>query len=124
MKLALWVLALIAGLGLLLTACGSGGESVDQDSEPASTGTVRSERADRQASIMQRQGQVAAEAERVPDQVGDGEQVDVSSDDGPVAGVTEVGAIDFGHREGLPFLRNSVGDPDAPVVIVEYSDFQ
>ncbi len=115
MKLAWWVLALILGLGLLLTACGSGGESDDQDSEQDSTGTVRSERSDRQASIMQQQGQVAAEAERAADQVGDGEQV---------AGVTEVGAIDFGHRVGLPFLRNSVGDPDAPVVIVEYSDFQ
>ena len=28
------------------------------------------------------------------------------------------------HRIGLPTSRNVVGDPDAPVVIVEYSDFQ
>ena len=52
------------------------------------------------------------------------EQIDVSSEDEPLAGVTELGSIDFGHREGLPYLRNSVGDPEAPVVIVEYSDFQ
>lgn len=31
---------------------------------------------------------------------------------------------DGSHREGLPISRNVVGDPDAPVLIVEYSDFQ
>ena len=118
--------ALILGLGLVLAACGSAGESQEQEAEPASTGTVRSERVERQASIMQQQ----EDAQRVADQAEEGEveeeveQVDVSSDDEPLAGVTEVGSIDFGHREGLPFLRNSVGDPDAPVVIIEYSDFQ
>ena len=38
--------------------------------------------------------------------------------------VSDDGEIDFGHRIGLPFVRNSFGDPDAPVVIIEYSDFQ
>ena len=109
----LWALAALAvGVGLLVSACGSGGESADQSDEPTATGTERSERAERQASIMQQQVQVAAGTERVPDQVGDGEEAD------------QLGVIDFGHREGLPFIRNVVGDPEAPVVIVEYSDFQ
>lgn len=89
MKSALWVVALIGAVGLLVSACGSGGE-------PGSTETPRSERAQRQATIMQQEGREA----------------------------DQLGVIDFGHREGLPFLRNSVGDPEAPVVIVEYSDFQ
>ena len=28
------------------------------------------------------------------------------------------------HRRGLPISRNVIGDPQAPVLIVEYSDFQ
>ena len=117
--------ALIVGLGLAAAACGSGGAPEDQDGEPASTGTVRSEREARQASIMQQQGQ-SGESATAAEQDGQGqdEQIDVSSEDEPLAGVTELGSIDFGHREGLPYLRNSVGDPEAPVVIVEYSDFQ
>ena len=71
-------------IAALLAACGS--------DTPDDTGTVRSDRAARDASIMQH---------------------------GAAAGV-----IDFGHRQGLPFTRNVVGDPDAPVLIVEYSDFQ
>jgi len=31
--------------------------------------------------------------------------------------------IESGHRAGLFANRNSVGDPDAPIVITEYSDF-
>ena len=129
MKRGGWLAALAAltvGLGLAAAACGSGGAPEDQDGEPASTGTVRSEREARQASIMQQQGQ-SGESATAAGQDGQDErdeQIDVSSEDEPLAGVTELGSIDFGHREGLPYLRNSVGDPEAPVVIVEYSDFQ
>ena len=28
------------------------------------------------------------------------------------------------HREGVAVERSAIGDPDAPVVIVEYGDFQ
>ena len=99
MRLTLILATLLGGIGLLVSACGSGGEGADED---VSTGTVRSERTDREASIMQQeQG-----AEQPED-----------------AGVAS-GFIDFGHREGLPYTRNVVGDPDAPVLIVEYSDFQ
>ena len=44
--------------------------------------------------------------------------------DQPAEAGAESGVIAFGHREGLPFARNVVGDPEAPVLIVEYSDFQ
>ena len=129
----LWALAALAvGVGLLVSACGSGGESADQSDEPTATGTERSERAERQASIMQQQVQQVQQAQTTaetdnasePEQAERAEQVDVSSDDAPDQRATELGEIDFGHREGLPFIRNVVGDPEAPVVIVEYSDFQ
>ena len=81
MRLFLTLAAIVA----LAAACGS--------DAPDDTGTVRSERAARDASITQQQA-------------------------------TPAGVIDFGHRAGLPFTRNVVGDLDAPVLIVEYSDFQ
>ena len=99
MRLTLVLATLLAGIGLVVSACGSGGEPADED---VSTGTVRTERADREASVMQQ--------EQGAEQPGD-------------AGA-EAGIIEFGHREGLPFARNVVGDPEAPVLIVEYSDFQ
>ncbi|MXV80565.1 MAG: hypothetical protein F4X58_08410 [Chloroflexi bacterium] len=99
MKLALILATVIAGCGLLLSACGSGDGDADED---VSTGTVRSERADREASIMQQE----------------------QGADQPAEAGADSGVIAFGHREGLPFARNVVGDPDAPVLIVEYSDFQ
>ena len=99
MRLALILATLFTAIGLLFSACGSGGQQADED---VSTGTVRSERADREASIMQQ--------EQAADQ--------------PAEARAEAGVFDFGHREGLPFARNVVGDPEAPVLIVEYSDFQ
>lgn len=99
MRLTLVLATLLAGIGLVVSACGSGGEQADED---VSTGTVRSERTDREASIMQQE----------------------QGADNPAEAGEESGVIAFGHREGLPFARNVVGDPEAPVLIVEYSDFQ
>ena len=136
-----WLVALALVCGVLVSACGSGGDVANQSDQSTTTGTERSERAERQASIMQQQVQQdqrvqqdqqaqstaetdsASEIEQT-DQTEQAEQVDVSSDDAPDQRATELGEIDFGHREGLPFIRNVVGDPEAPVVIVEYSDFQ
>ncbi len=136
-----WLVALALVCGVLVSACGSGGDVANQSDQSTTTGTERSERAERQASIMQQQVQQVQQAQSTAetdsaseteqteqtdqtDQTEQAEQVDVSSDDAPDQRATELGEIDFGHREGLPFIRNVVGDPEAPVVIVEYSDFQ
>ncbi len=132
MKAAVW-LAVVIGAALLWSTCGSGGAPAVESGESVETGTPRSERVAREATIMQQQvaEQVAvqqAESEAAPS--AESEQVievESSSADGGGADDPELaaaGLIDFGHREGLPFARNVVGDPDAPVVIVEYSDFQ
>ena len=61
----------------------------------------------------------AEQSEQVPDQVGDGEQeVGGGEQEAMVAQI-----IESGHRAGLIANRNSVGDPDALIVITEYSDF-
>ena len=136
-----WLVALALVCGVLVSACGSGGDVANQSDQSTTTGTERSERAERQASIMQQQvqqdqrvqqdqqdqqAQSTAETDSASEteQTDQTEQVDVSSVDAPDQRATELGEIDFGHREGLPFIRNVVGDPEAPVVIVEYSDFQ
>ena len=136
-----WLVALALVCGVLVSACGSGGDVANQSDQSTTTGTERSERAERQASIMQQQvqqdqqvqqAQSTAETDSASEtkqtdqteQTEQAEQVDVSSVDAPDQRATELGEIDFGHREGLPFIRNVVGDPEAPVVIVEYSDFQ
>ena len=127
-----WLVALALVCGVLVSACGSGGDVANQSDQSTTTGTERSERAERQASIMQQQDQQDQQAQSTAEtdsaseteQTEQAEQVDVSSVDAPDQRATELGEIDFGHREGLPFIRNVVGDPEAPVVIVEYSDFQ
>ncbi len=124
-------LQLLAIAGVLLfislsSACGSGG---DAESQPSASETPSSERAYRQASIMQQQeGSVSeqGDGEQQADPVaehGDGDLGD-GEGGGEDLEVMASGEIDFGHRIGLPFSRNVVGDPDAPVLIVEYSDYQ
>ena len=39
-------------------------------------------------------------------------------------GVMVAAVLEHTRRAGTLALRNSVGDPDADIVIVEYSDFQ
>ena len=94
------LLTLVGALAMISVACGSGGDL-------APTGTQRSERDDRQTSISQQRS--------TPDEPHQLATANLT---------TDAGVIDFGHRQGLPFQRNVVGDPDAPVLIVEYSDFQ
>ena len=107
----------VMALAFVLAACGPAGPPVSEDGQPLSTETPRSERTERDATEIQEQrAEQPAEAQV--------EQIDAPPEETHIAGATAVGEIDFGHREGLPYLRNSVGDPDAPVVIVEYSDFQ
>ena len=132
---------LLAVLGLIVSACGSGGESANPDDQPQATETPRSERVERQATVMQQdqatepvadQGQDAEDADNlnrpqfgIEEDVTQAEAADDTESSAPTAEVTvSASVIDFGHREGLPFARNVVGDPEAPVLIIEYSDFQ
>ncbi len=96
-RLSALLVGMVVGFGLLVSACGSGGDAGEQ-SDGSATGTQRSDRAERQASIAQQQDSELA--------------------------ATKPGEIDFGHRRGLPFVRNVFGDPEAPVLITVYSDFQ
>jgi protein-disulfide isomerase len=107
--------AIIAVLAAVLTvallgACGS----PDDDGQPATSyeagQTETTERPDRQSSIR------AQEAEQT---TAESEQTDADPDDD--GAVVEVLSR---HRAGLQANRNIVGDPDAPITIVEYSDFQ
>lgn len=120
---------LVLLLGVVVAACGSGGEPA----EPSQTATTRSDRVARQATVMQQTTQQAdsvteapSDAQPAPDSQAEDVAADVEAEDeqdAPVA-ASPSGLIDFGHREGLPFNRNVIGDPEASVVIVEYSDYQ
>ncbi len=93
------VMTLLAGV--VLTACGSQGDDQQQSATSYEAGsTETTERPDRQSSVA------AQQAEAEPD------------DEGAVVEVLRR------HRAGLVAERNVVGDPDAPITIVEYSDFQ
>lgn len=107
---------MLAMAGLLLAACGSGDHAGQQDQ--SASDTVRSERQYRQASVLQQQDAEHPERAEHAEQT---EQMEQSQVDVEIAVPSE---IDFGHREGLPFTRNVVGDPDAPVLVIEYSDYQ
>lgn len=128
MRVSLIIVSLLALL--LAVACGSAGQPA-ADQPPATTDTPRSERAYRQASIMQ-QDQPAApasEQSQADDEQPATPSVSEQTDTQPEQRVdtdadASSGTIDYGHRFGLPFTRNVVGDPDAPVLIVEYSDYQ
>ncbi len=119
-RLATWLTACLLLSGLA-AACGSGGQ--DAPPQTNSSETVRSARAHREASIMQQQ-----QYQQQQQQSAASEQA-VADDSKPTPDPTQEavvasGQIDSGHRYGLPFSRNIVGDPEAPVLIVEYSDFQ
>ena len=144
MSLILSLVTMLAVIGLLVSACGSGGESADPDDQSQATETPRSERVERQATVMQQnqsteavtvQGQNAQDVEDadnqnrpqfgVEDDVSQDEESDDTESSAPTTEASvSASVIDFGHREGLPFARNVVGDPEAPVLIIEYSDFQ
>lgn len=101
------LLLLVVGALGLAAGCGSGGS----DAEPQPT-TARAERDERE------------QMEPVETEQGTGAVAE--SDDGE--GGEQEGAaarrVADERRAGLMVARNVVGDPDAPVVIVEYSDFQ
>ena len=131
---------LLAAVGLLAAAC-SGGDA------PSATGTPSGEREQRAAAAEQ----VGAQAEPAVAQAQQEQVVEVEQEQAaPVeqaAQAEEVVEAEFedeseqtitfdeqaveravaalaAHRAGLEVERNVLGDPAAPVLIVEYGDFQ
>lgn len=120
----------------MIGACGAGG-GANEAAERSVAATTRSERTPREASILQQQpSQSEPQSEvELEHETGDTAEADIaeaanqsltaSSDDAEEEAAAVVPTeIDFGHRQGLPFIRNTLGDPEAPVLIVEYSDYQ
>ena len=104
--------AALAAATMLLAACGSDAP------QPAAYQAGQSESRQPQAQAERvpervRDGEDAEqpEAERVPERVRDLEEAMVGR------------VIESGHRAGLFADRASIGAPDAPIVITEYSDF-
>ena len=131
----------------LLAACGGG----DGQSATGATGTPAGERTERveavaeteaqqqgaqvvqaqqaaqvetgdAASAAQAQSEAAAEQEAAVDAEFEDESEQTISFDEQLA--ERMAAALTEHRRGLAVERNVLGDPDAPVLIVEYGDFQ
>ncbi len=132
---------LLAAVALLAAAC-SGGDA------PSATGTPSGEREQRAAAAVEQveaQAEpVAAQAQAEPAQQAVEQTAQQAA---PVAQAEEVVEAEFedeseqtitfdeqaveravaalaAHRAGLEVTRNVLGDPAAPVLIVEYGDFQ
>ena len=88
---------------MFAVSCGSG-ESPDPEPTPTTT------RAEREGVEQQVEQQITAQS---------ADQGEADSD-----GVMVAAVLEHTRRAGTLALRNSVGDPDAAIVIVEYSDFQ
>ncbi len=137
---------LVAALTLIAAACGS-------DDPLAPGGTEITERAERQATVVATQQQAQQQAQQVeaeapaeqqaaPEAAAEAEapqqaqqqaeseppgDVEDDSTDTITLDETVIEAIVARlaeHREGVAVERSAIGDPDAPVVIVEYGDFQ
>ena len=139
------LMGLVVTVTLIGAACGS-------DEPLAPGGTEITERAERQATVVAAQQQAQQQAQQVeaeapaeqqaaPEQAAEAEtsqqaeqqqaeapgDVEDDSTDTITLDETVIEAIVArlaGHRAGLPVERSAIGDPDAPVVIVEYGDFQ
>ena len=128
MQRVLIVLIALVGLALFAVACGSG----DVEPQPASTETASSQRADRQATVLEQEQQQEAEVAVADDQAEPEQQVEQdlaeqqveapqeTSDDQQVVVLPE-GVV--GEHKGVRSERNVLGDPDAPVLIEHFGDF-
>ena len=142
-----YVLILLSALlGLSAAACSSGGP-------PNPSGTPNSARAERQTTIeqqveqqqAQQQQSAEAPAQEVQAEAGEPRAAETETADAPAAEpavedqseqtitideqvdeqlIERIAAGLAAQRAGLPVQRNALGDPEAPVLIVEYGDFQ
>ena len=134
------LMGLVVAVTLIGAACGS-------DEPLAPGGTEITERAERQATVVaaqqqaqqqtqQIEGEAPAEQQAAPEAAAEAEapqqaeapgDVEDDSTDTITLDETVIEAIVARlaeHREGVAVERSAIGDPDAPVVIVEYGDFQ
>ena len=103
--MARFALILIAVATLAFAAsCGSG-ESPEPEPTPT---TARAEREGVEQQDVEQQ--ITAQS--------------ADQGEGDADGVMVAGVLEHTRRAGTLAFRNSVGDPDAAIVIVEYSDFQ
>lgn len=130
---------LLAAVGLLAAAC-SGGDAPDATGTPSGEREQRAAAAQVEATVEQSQQAVAqaAQQEQAGEQTAQIEQaeeaveaVEAQFEDESEQTITfdeqaverAVAAL-AAHREGLEASRNVLGHPAAPVLIVEYGDFQ
>lgn len=115
LRLVFGAVALLIAIAIV-GACGSqGAEQQDQPATSYEAGeTETTERPDRQSSVQTAQQAEEAEQPTVDTQE---TEADPEPDGAPVEVLRR-------HREGLTAERNVIGDPDAPILVVEYSDFQ
>ena len=139
---------LVAALTLSAVACGGdeplapGGTEITERAERQATVVARCSRSNRR----NRRRQAEAEQQAAPEQAAEAEarqqaqqaqqqqaeseapgDVEDDSTDTITLDETVIEAIVARlaeHREGVAVERSAIGDPDAPVVIVEYGDFQ
>lgn len=112
----IFAVALLAGMA---AACG-GGQRAD-DPQPTVSREVRADRPSRLAAEeppVESQATAAAQDAESEQAAAQAEQ----SDQGEAAYVA--GTIRSGWRAGVRAERNVLGDPDAEIVITEWSDYQ
>ncbi len=106
-----WRLVWLMGLALgaaVAAACGSGGEESAAAPSQAQT---------EQAQVAQAAEEVAQEGESV------GPQAPEAEPEGEEQGDT-VTVVSVSYHKGVAAERHVLGEPDAPVVILHFGDFQ
>ncbi len=110
------LLIVALAVGLFAAACGSG-----DDRQP--TGTETSERAPRQASVMQQpqpsQPAQSAQAQMTQEQ----ERADPGSEPDDAEPPATLPTDDVGEHKGVRSQRNLLGEPAAPILIEHFGDF-
>lgn len=117
--------ALIFALALLTAlaaACGTGQRA--DDPQPTVSREARADRPSRlpaETPPAEQEQAVAVEQDAEPEQEADEAQAELEEEEEP-AYVS--GTIQSGWRAGVRADRNVLGDPDAEIVITEWSDYQ
>ena len=125
------VLVGLLGVGLILAACGSGGES------PQPTATETSQRAQRQETVTEQQQiqqevddaetvqqvQQIEQAEQAGQETAQAQQVQVEEDIDAESEVDSLPTEIVGTHKGVRSEGRVLGEPEAPVLIEHFGDF-